>query len=50
MFVVGIAMMATSGVQVIGFFAFFAFLVALGIALLRRGRAPAEELLPTTAR
>jgi hypothetical protein len=37
------------GITTIGFFAFFAFLLALGIALLCRGRAPAEELLPTTA-
>lgn len=37
------------GITTIGFFAFFAFLLALGIALLRRGRTPAEELAPTTA-
>jgi hypothetical protein len=37
------------GLTTIGFFAFFAFLLALGIALLRRGRTPAEELAPTTA-
>jgi hypothetical protein len=40
---------AIEGITTIGFFAFFAFLLALGIALLRRDRAPAEELLPTTA-
>jgi hypothetical protein len=32
------------GITTIGFFAFFAFLLALGVALLRRGRSPAEEL------
>jgi hypothetical protein len=36
------------GLTTIGFFAFFIFLLALGIALLRRGRRPAEELAPTT--
>jgi hypothetical protein len=40
---------AIEGITTIGFIAFFAFLLALGIALLRRGRAPAEELLVTTA-
>jgi hypothetical protein len=38
------------GITTIGFFAFFAFLLALGIALLRGGRTPAEELVPTSAR
>jgi hypothetical protein len=37
------------GLTTIGFFAFFAFLLALGIALLRRGHTPAEELAPTPA-
>jgi hypothetical protein len=36
-------------VATIGFFAFFAFLLALGIALLQRGRTPAEALAPTSA-
>jgi hypothetical protein len=37
------------GLTTIGFFAFFVFLLALGIALLRRGREPAEELTATIA-
>ena len=37
------------GITTIGFFAFFAFLLALGIALLRRERTPRGQLAPTTA-
>jgi hypothetical protein len=41
---------AIEEITTIGFFAFFAFLLALGIALLRRGPKPAEELAPTSVR